>query len=146
MKSFSGKLQLIFSVIGIVMCCCGEGWGVNWREYFSTDSSKYYYDEESFTRLSNFSITIRVKFVLTDKGVMSATQTLGKEYRNLGHTVQLMAINCVDHTSNIVEAIFYSKTGDIISREEYPYADWRSIPPKTPHEALLKVVCKQTKR
>jgi hypothetical protein len=71
---------------------------------------------------------------------------LGKKYENLEHTLESLEINCVTKTINILEVIAYSKTGNIISREENSSPDWRLVSPKTPNEALLKEACKQPEK
>jgi hypothetical protein len=96
--------------------------------------------------LSNVTVRASVKIVLTDKGVKSSAPLLGKEYADLEHTIESVEINCAVKTINILEVIAYSKTGDIISREENSSSDWRPTSPKTPNEALLKAACKEPKK
>ena len=140
------RFGVIFAVIGLILLNYSEGWGADWKQYFSTEYGKYYFDAETLTFLSNVTVRTSVKIVLTDKGVKSTAQTLGKEYANLEHTVQSVEINCAVKTINILEVVAYSKTGDIISREENSSPDWRPTAPKTPNEALIKAACKQPKK
>ena len=140
------KYGVIFAVIGLILLGYAEGWGADWKQYFSTEYGKYYFDAETLTYSSKVTVRTLVKIILTDKGVKSTAQMLGKEYENLEHTIESLEINCAAKTINILEVIVYSKTGDIISREENSSPDWRPISPKTPNEALLKAACKQPKK
>jgi hypothetical protein len=140
------KYGVIFAVIGLILLGDAEGWGADWRQYFSTEYGKYYFDVETLTYSTNVTLRTSVKIILTDKGVKSTAQMLGKEYENLEHTIQSLEINCATKTINILEVTTYSKTGDMISREENSSPDWRSTSPKTPNEALLKAACKQPKK
>jgi hypothetical protein len=140
------KYGVIVAVIGLILLGDAEGWGADWKQYFSTEYGKYYYDAETLTYSSNVTLRASVKIVLTDKGVKSTAQLLGKEYANLEHTIESVEINCAVKTINILEVIAYSKTGDMISREENSSSDWRPILSKTPNEALLKAACKQPKK
>jgi hypothetical protein len=140
------KYAVIGAVIGVVLLGDAEGWGADWKQYFSTDYGKYYFDAEALTQLSNVTVRTSVKIVLTDKGAKSTAQFLGKEYANLEHTIESVEMNCAVKTINILEVTAYSKNGDIISREENSSSDWRPAAPKTPNEALLKAACKQPKK
>jgi hypothetical protein len=140
------KYGVVFAVIGLILLGHAEGWGANWKQYFSTEYGKYYFDTETLTYPSNLTMRTWVKIILTEKGVKSTAQMLGKEYENLEHTIESLEINCAAKMINILEVITYSKTGDIISREENSSPDWRPISPKTPNEALLKEACKQPKK
>ena len=123
-----------------------EGWGADWKQYFSTEYGKYYFDAETLTYSSKVTLRTLVKIILTDKGVKSSAPLLGKEYADLEHTIESVEINCAVKTINILEVIAYSKTGDIISREENSSSDWRPTSPKTPNGALLKAACKEPKK
>jgi len=146
MKSSLAKLAVMFLFMGLIFFCCMEGWGADWKQYFKTENSEYYFDAETLTSPSTFIIRTTVKFILTDKGVKSSVQRLGKAFENIDYSIQSLEINCAVKTANILEVIIYSKTGDIITREDYSSSsDWRPIPPKTPYEALMKAVCQQSK-
>jgi hypothetical protein len=140
------KYGVISAVIGLILLGHSEGWGEDWKQYFSTEYGKYYFDVETLTYSSKVTLRTSVKIILTDKGVKSTVQMLGKEYGNLEHTIQLLEINCATKTINILEVTTYSKTGDMISREENSTPDWRPVSPKTPSEALLKAACNQPKK
>jgi hypothetical protein len=140
------KYGVIFAVIGLILLGDAEGWGADWKQYFSTEYGKYYFDAETLTYSSKVTVRTSVKIVLTDKGVKSTAQLLGKEYANLEHTIESLEMNCAVKTINILEVVAYSKTGDVISREENSTPDWRPTSPKTPNEALLKAACKQAKK
>jgi hypothetical protein len=140
------RFGVMVVVIGLILLGDAEGWGADWKQYFSTEYGKYYFDAETLTFSSNLTVRTSVKIVLTDKGAKSTTQFLGKEYVNLEHTIESVEINCAVKTINILEVIAYSKTGDVISREENSSPDWRPTSPKTPNEALIKAACKQPRK
>jgi hypothetical protein len=140
------RFGVIVAVIGLILLGDADGWGADWKHYFSTEYGKYYFDAETLTYSSNVTLRTSVKKVLTDKGAKSSAPLLGKEYANLEYTIDLLEINCAVKTINILEIVAYSKTGDIIGREENLSPDWRPVSPKTPNEALLKAACKQPKK
>ena len=140
------RLGAIFVLSGLCLLGCSRGWSAEWKQYFKTDYSQYYFDSETLTYPSDYTVRVSVKLVFTDKGVQSAVQQLGRAYENLEHSIQSLEINCAVKTINLVQVVTYSKTGAVINREEYSVSDWRPVSPKTPYEALLKEVCKPPKR
>ena len=125
------RFGVMVVVIGLILLGNAEGWGADWKHYFSTENAKYYFDTETLTYTSNVTLRTSVKKVLTDKGAKSSAPLLGKEYANLEYTIDSLEINCAVKTINILEIVAYSKTGDIIGREENLSPDWRPVSPKT---------------
>lgn len=142
----TGRFGVGLIMSGLFLLGCSRGWSAEWKQFFKTEYSQYYYDSEALAYPSDVNVRASVKLVFTDKGVKSSVQTLGKDYENLDHSIQSLEINCAVKTINLSRVVTYSKTGNIISREEYTSPDWRPISPKTPYEALLKEVCKPPKR
>ena len=142
----ANRFGAILIISGFFLLGCSRGWSAEWKQYFKTDYSQYYFDSETLSYPSDYTVRVLVKLVFTSKGVQSTVQTLGKEYENLDYSIQSLEINCTVKTLNLMQVIAYSKMGSVISREEYSISDWRPIPPKTPYEALQKEVCKPPKR
>ena len=140
------RLGIVLAISVLVLSGCARGWSAEWKQFFKTEYSQYYYDAETLVYPSEMNVRASVKLVFTDKGVQSTVETLGRGYGNLDYSIQSLEINCAVKTLNLSRVVAYSKSGDVISREEYTSSDWRPISLKTPYEALMKSVCKPPKR
>ncbi len=140
------RLGVVLVISILVLSGCARGWSAEWKQFFKTDYSQYYYDAETLAYPTDMNVKASVKLVFTDKGVQSTVETLGRGYQNLDYSIQSLEINCAVKTLNLLRVVAYSKSGDVISREEYTSTDWRPISPKTAYEALMKSVCKPPKR
>ena len=140
------RLGIILVISVLVLSGCASGWSAEWKQFFKTEYSQYYYDSETLAYPTDMNVKASVKLVFTDKGVQSTVETLGRGYQNLEYSIQSLEINCAVKTLNLLRVVAYSKSGDVISREEYTSSDWRSISTKTPYEALMRAVCKPPKR
>ena len=140
------RLGVILVISVLILSGCSRGWSAEWKQFFKTEYSQYYFDAETLAYPTDMIVRASVKLVFTDKGVQSTVETLGRGYQNLDYSIQSLEINCAVKTLNLSRVVAYTKSGDVISREEYTSSDWRAISPKTPYEALLKAVCKPPKR
>ncbi|MDI7260488.1 MAG: hypothetical protein QME90_11280 [Thermodesulfobacteriota bacterium] len=142
MKSLMCSFPVILVVFGLIFFVYSELWGADWKPYARNEHFYCYYDAENLTRSAENTIRVWTKNVYTNKGVNLILKNLGKEYKNLEYSVQLNEMNCIDKMINIASGIFYSKEGDIISKDDYPDSHWRFITPDSSEEILYKKVCK----
>jgi len=50
MKSLSGKLGVISTIIGLTIFGYVEVWGEDWKLFKKTEDAKFYYDKKEITR------------------------------------------------------------------------------------------------
>jgi hypothetical protein len=78
---------VIFIVIGGILTGYRDTGAVDYRMFGESKEGIFYYDIESITHPSDFTVEAWVKEVFTGPGVAATSRALGQDYRNLDHSV-----------------------------------------------------------
>jgi len=140
MKSFSGKLRVVF-VIGLAIFSCGEVWGQDWKLFKKTDDAKFYYDKEDITRSPEKIVKVWIRQVYAKKGKMDMIKLVGPRYENLSYSINSLEFDCRAKLIHFLSMTYYSKNGDVLDLENSP-DKWESIPSNSTFDALYRKVCK----
>lgn len=140
MKSLLEKLGMISVSVGLIIFGSMEVWGgSNWKYYGTNEDGSYYYDAESMKPSSSHIVRVWVQSAYTDKGISYWVRGGGKEFQNLGYSLVLSELNCVDRVVRYLGILFYSKDGEalrLMIGEE-----WEFFAPDSMSGVLLDAVC-----
>ena len=146
------RYGVILAVIGcIVFFFCMEGWGADWKSLGKNDEYEFYLDTESITPSQENIFRVSVKAVFTDKGINRLVKLLGTEYKNLGHQVGLMEVNCSNKMILDLLSTFYSKGGGVLGSTHTGGKmrvsnKWEFIDPGSFNELLYQEICEDPKK
>jgi hypothetical protein len=115
-----------------------EVWGEEWKLYSRDDKGIRYYRAEGMIRPSENTVEVWLREEYTDKGVMEMVKTFGKKYANIGYTMALVEINCLDKKVQTLSLSRFSKEGNLISSASRTGV-WRYF---VPGSLLYEAVCK----
>ena len=118
----------------------GETWGESiWKYYGTNEDGSYYYNAETTTRQSREMVRVWIQSVYTDQGIIHIVRGGGEQFQNLGYTLALIELNCIDRTIRSLQIVFYSKDGQVSN----PINDkeWEFFVPDPMSEALYKALC-----
>ncbi|MDI6729121.1 MAG: hypothetical protein QMD44_09395 [Thermodesulfovibrionales bacterium] len=149
------KLGIIILAFGLTALYCNYAYGAEWELYAENQNFSFYYNVEAQDPLKNIFDIFRKKIVTVwtkrvskdDKGrnwQIQENKRLGlsiKGYENYEYTVFLREINCSDRISRSISEADYTKNGNLLSKSESPYSEWKPIVPGSYDEALQKTVC-----
>ena len=122
--------------------------GGDWR-YFTTYKDNYYYDSESIAYpLAPYKGTISLwqKIVFDKDTSFSMAERLGGKYSDVYESLHLIELNCRSRQVQVKSISFYDSRGALIDYSYKESAQWKPIPPDTPHEDLYRRVCPQGDR
>ncbi len=137
------KYGIIFVAIGsIILFCYAEGRGADWKLYSQTAEALYYFDVRSVNPSEGNIISVQVKLIFTDKGVIEMIEQFGKDYQNISYELNDYEINCAGKKFRVSSVTRYSRNEKILFRVSRDEAEWTSIPPDSTSESLSKMVCK----
>jgi len=149
MKSLLGKLGVI--LIGLAIFGNAEVWGADWQKYEENERVLCFYDAENLTHYDGESLSqpsqniikVWVKFEYKDIGLTDPVlvKKFGKKINKLDNSKSLYEINCVGRKYRILESVFYSKDGSVLSMNSIP-SNWKYIIRESLNGALHKAVCK----
>lgn len=149
------KHGIIILAFGLIAIYCNHAYGAEWELYAENQNFSFYYNVEAQDPLKNIFDIFRKKIVTVwtkrvskdDKGrnwQIQENKRLGlsiKGYENYEYTVFLREINCSDRISRSISEADYTKNGNLLSKSESPYSEWKPIVPGSDDEALQKAVC-----
>ncbi len=141
-----GSGKTILGVIGLLLLCCGENWGADWRLLGENEWAASYYDADSITRPpSKIILRVSEKKVFTEKGVAEAAgrSGFGEKYRDLSFVVAVSELNCAEKQKRTLSLTWYSKDGKILSSDEGLSARWDPIFPGSISETLYQRLCRE---
>jgi hypothetical protein len=141
MKSLSGKLGVISTIIGLTIFGYGEVWGEDWKLYKKTEDAKFYYDKKDITHSPQKIVEVWIRQVYTKKGKMDMINLVGSRYENLSYSINSLEFDCGARLIHFLSMTYYSKNGDVLDLE-FPPDKWESIRPHSMFDALHKKVCK----
>jgi len=140
MKSLLEKGGVIFVVVGLTIFGSMEVWGgQNWKYYGTNEDGSYYYDSKSMTQPSKNIVRVWVQSAYTDKGISYWVRGGGKEFQNLGYSLVLSELNCVDRVVRYLGILFYSKDGE--SLRPINGEEWEFFAPDSMSGVLCDAVC-----
>jgi Surface-adhesin protein E len=125
------------ALIGFIIIGYVEVWGADWILYSSDDEEKRCYDPEGIVRPSENTIEVWLRVEYTNKGVKRMTKEFGKKYENIGYTMALVEIKCLEKKIQTLSLIRYSKGGNIISSSSRSVV-WQYF---APGSLLYEAVC-----
>ncbi len=141
---------VILAVIGLIFICYVEGWGTDWKHYYSDNESDLYYDAESMIHQKDGSVKVWIKAVRKretksvdeawDKSPQFLTNNITKEF------LRLIEINCPNRTFRNLAFGERDKDGKPISgvtqREIIDTTKDYHIQPDSSMDRFHKVICK----
>ena len=133
---------VIFIVIGGILAGYRDSGAVDYRMFGESKEGIFYYDIESITYPSNFTVDAWVKENFSGPGVAATSRALGQDYRNLDHSVSQVELNCKDKTFRQLSLTFYAKDGSVMSSSKNMVKEFEAIKPNSVNEALYKTLCK----
>ncbi len=140
MRFLSLRLRLVLIMIALGVFNFAEAWGASdWKLYFATEFSEYYYDKAGLPNFPGDTIKVSTKTVSYDKG-MKEFKELGIQSRSMDHSVSSAEVSCGGKTVNILSITYYTKDGTIIKSVSKPGMEF--IKPGTHWDALHKQLCK----
>lgn len=149
------KPGIIILAFGLIVLYCNYAYGADWKLYAETQNFYFYYNVDKPDPLKLILDIFRKKLVTVwikrvskdDKGrnwQIQENKKLGlstKGYEGYEYTIFLKEINCSDKMSRLLSEADYTKDGNLLSKSESPYAEWKPIVPGSDDEALQKAVC-----
>jgi hypothetical protein len=141
MKSLSGKLGVISTIIGLTIFGYGEVWGEDWKLLKKTEDAKFYYNKKDIIDSPQKIVKIWMRQVYTKKGKMNMIKLVGPRYENLSYSINSLELDCGAKLIHFLSMTYYSKNGDVLDLEN-PSDKWESIRPDSVFDALHKKVCK----
>lgn len=132
----------------LISFCADTAQGEDWR-YFTRYKDNFYYDRESITYpLAPYKGTISLwqKIVYDKDSSFSMAERLGGKYSDVYESLHLIELNCRSKQVQVKSISFYDSKGTTIDYSYKERADWKPIPPDTPHEELYRRVCPQGDR
>lgn len=158
---------LIFTIsIFIAINAYERAEGADWKLYAETPNYNFYYNADSMAprflkdihlledmqRMLNFVMknTVKVWTKRSIKNDMGRTlqlqehKRLGlsvKGYENYQHTLSLKELNCRDKTVRLLLEADYTEDGNILGKEETPYAALKPVAPESNDDLLHKTLC-----
>ncbi len=91
----------------IVLFLCIEGWGADWKLFFTTTDEHFYYDAESITHPLEGAIRVWCKQVYTEKGVSAMAGHLREEAK-ISYWMDLAEFHCADRKFRLLSSVAYS--------------------------------------
>ena len=82
-----------------------------------------------------------MKHVYTKKGIVDMVKLLGPHFENLGHSIELLELNCTSKMVRFLSMIYYSKQ-EYILEVEIPTDKWEVFHPNSMFDTLYRKVCK----
>jgi hypothetical protein len=132
--------QPIAVLLGLLIFCSGEAWGGSiWKYYGTNEDGSYYYDAETMTRPSKEMVRVWVQSAYTDQGISHCVRGGGEQFQNLGYTLALIELNCVDRAIRSLQIVFYSKDVQVI--DPINAKEWEFFAPDSMSEALYEALC-----
>lgn len=132
--------QLIAFLSGLLFFWSGEVWGGSpWKHYGTNEYGSYYYDTETLTQPLKEIYRVWVQSAYTNRGISRWVQGGGEEFQNLGYTLILIELNCVDRSIRSLQIIFYSKNAEVL--KPINAKEWEFFAPSSMSEALYEVLC-----
>ena len=141
MKSVSGKLGVISTIIGLTIFGYGEVWGEDWKLLKKTEDAKFYYNKKDITDSPQKIVKVWIRQVYTKKGKMNMIKLVGPRYENLSYSINSLEFDCGGKLIHFLSMTYYSKNGDVLDLEN-PSDKWESIRPGSVFDVLNKKVCK----
>jgi len=139
----TNKSRIIFAIIGlIIFSFCVEGWGADWRLYFSGDYGDHYYDTESITHPSKNILRVWEKWVFTEQGVIQMVTEVGEKYKTLSFQIVLSEVDCAEKKFRGLSINSYSKDGGVLYTKDFQDLNWNFIVPESNGDILYKILCK----
>lgn len=89
--------------------------GALWKSFISTDLYKGFYYVSNPHFLYKSTVRVWVKLEYTEKGKAEYVKKFGKNYENLGYSLQQWEIVCPAKTETILYINQYSVEGNILS-------------------------------
>lgn len=129
--------------------------GADWKLYAENQDFYFYYniDKPDPLKLIRDIFSKKIVVVWTkhvSKGErgkdyqIHSNKKLGlsvKGYENYEYTIFLKEINCSDKMFRLLSEEDYTKEGNLLSKSESPYSEWKPIVPGSDNEKLQKAVC-----
>jgi hypothetical protein len=138
MEKYFQSLSILF---GLLILCSQQAWGESpWKFYGTNEEGSYYYDAETMTRPSKEMIRVWVQSAYTDQGISRWVRGGGEEFQNLGYTLVLIELNCVDRSLHSLQIVFYSRDKEVLT--PINTKEWEFFAPDSMSEALYEALCK----
>jgi hypothetical protein len=132
--------QPVVVLIGLLIFWFGEVWGGSpWKYYGTNEDGSYYYDAETMTRPSKNMVRVWVQSAYTDQGISHWVRGGGEEFQNLGYTLVLIELNCVDRSVRSLQIVFYSKNAEVLNPTNAK--EWEFFAPGSMSEVLYEALC-----
>jgi hypothetical protein len=141
MKSLLGKLGVV--LIGLAIFGCAEKQEGNWKIFYQDEDTVYYYNVKKMTHLSNQTVRVWVKGVVTEK--FKSTEEFKKltiKFPTVDHYMVLIELNCSERKGRILSYHLISKNKKRLSSENFPKATWKYFLPEEKEYYLYNAVCK----
>jgi len=134
------RCSLISVLFGLLIFWSGETWGGSpWKHYGSNEDGSYYYDAETMTRPVKEMVRVWVQSAYTDQGISHWVRGGGEEFQNLGYTLVLIELNCMDRSVRSLQIVFYSKDAEVLT--PINAKEWEFFAPNSMSEALHEALC-----
>lgn len=132
--------QLIVVLFGLLIFWSGEVWGGSlWKHYGTNENGSYYYDAETMTRPLKGMFRVWVQSAYTNQGISHWVRGGGEQFHNLGYTLVLIELNCVDRSVRPLQIVFYSENTEVLN--PINAKEWEFFAPSSMSEALYEVLC-----
>ena len=133
-------VQLIMILFGLLIFGPGQGWaGSFWKHYGTNEDGSYYYDAETLTRPTKDMVRVWVQSAYTDQGVSHWVTGGGEEFQNLGYTLVLFELNCVERAIRSVQIVLYSKNAEVLNSTNAN--EWEFFAPNSMSDVLYQALC-----
>jgi hypothetical protein len=143
MKPISVKPGVTLIFIGLLLFCCSEGVGADWKLYASNDEGTYFYDTEGVRQISRDITEVWEKRVFPPKKVQRYVEKFGLKYKELDYGIRLLEVNCNERKFRSLQATYYKKDGfiDHLNFEAMGASVWHLVIPETTGDKLLNTIC-----
>jgi hypothetical protein len=135
---------VILAVVGyIVLFLSMEGWGADWKLFFTTTHDYFYYDAESITHPSKDVVRVWGREVFTEKGVIEMVGVLGENFKTLSYWMDLVEFHCGDRKFRHLSSVAYSTDETLLHSFDDQEPKWYFISPESMLlNVLYNILCK----
>ncbi|OPX95151.1 MAG: hypothetical protein A4E58_02251 [Syntrophorhabdus sp. PtaB.Bin006] len=142
MKALSGVIFLTAALF-----CCGQAESRDWANLMSDNDYQYAYEKDTIVRPSKDIVNVWVRRECKDEAARQRIIANRKEdavlYKDYQGSKQLIEINCIKGTMDILSSTDYTINGDTLWSMAYSIRDPDPIPPGSRIDSVAKIVCKK---
>ncbi|OPY73886.1 MAG: hypothetical protein A4E63_00898 [Syntrophorhabdus sp. PtaU1.Bin050] len=142
MRTLSGVIFLVAALF-----CCGQAESRDWVNLISDNDYQYAYEKDSIVRPSKDIVNVWVRRECKDEAARQRVIVNRKEdavlYKDYQGSKQLIEINCIKGTMDILSSTDYKINGDTLWSMTFSIRDPDPIPPGSRIDSVAKIVCKK---